>query len=77
MTPEERDRLAKLEARFEGLDDWMRSIAADVKDLRAVAHTGQGALRMSLKIGAWVAGLIAAAAAIATLIEKLIALLKH
>jgi hypothetical protein len=52
MTPEERDRLARLEARVDGIDGWMQSIAADVKALRDIASTGNGGLKVALKIGA-------------------------
>ena len=62
MTPEERDRLAKVETKIEGLDDWMRSISDDVKELRRVAHVGQGAFALFLKIGAVTAALAGAAA---------------
>jgi hypothetical protein len=51
MTPEERDRLAKLEQRVEGIDGWMKSIADDVKALRDIANTGNGALKVTLKFG--------------------------
>lgn len=58
MTPEE--RLAHIEARVAGQDDWLRSIASDVKALRSQADMGRGALMLLLKIGAWSAALVGA-----------------
>ncbi len=66
MTPEE--RLARLEARFEGLDDWMKSIAKDVAALTATANVGRGALWLLLKIGAVS---VVVATAVAYVAEKL------
>lgn len=51
MTPEERDRLAKVETKVEGLDDWLRSIDAKLEELRVAAHMGQGAWLLLLKLG--------------------------
>lgn len=51
MTPAERDRLARLEQRVEGLDDWMKSISGDVKKLVGAANMANGAWGATLKIG--------------------------
>lgn len=52
MTPDERDRLTRLEADHASLKDWMRSIDAKVDDLRTIASMGRGVLWFCLKAGA-------------------------
>lgn len=64
----DQERIAKLEARFDSLEDWMKSISTDVKELNKKAHMGVGALWIILKVGAVVA---AGAAALAYVLEKL------
>jgi hypothetical protein len=49
MTPEE--RIARLETRADGQDSWLKSIDEKVDKLVVLASTGQGALRMFLKVG--------------------------
>lgn len=62
MTPEERDRLTKVEAKLEGQEAWLRAIAADVSEIKEAAHMGRGAWVFILRLGAVVAALAAAAA---------------
>ncbi|MFO1080868.1 MAG: hypothetical protein U1E23_09610 [Reyranellaceae bacterium] len=62
MTPDERDRLAKLEQKVEGLDAWMRSIDGKLDDVRQAAHMGRGALALALRIGAVIVAVCAAGA---------------
>jgi hypothetical protein len=52
MTPEERDRLTRLEQRVEGLDAWMKSINTKLDELRTAAHMGAGAWWIILRLGA-------------------------
>lgn len=52
MTPEERDRLVRLEAKHEQLEEWMASISKKLDEVRLVAHMGKGALWIMLKLGA-------------------------
>lgn len=52
MTPEERDRLARLEQRVASMDDWLRSIHAELKELNKAAHMGKGAWWLMLRAGA-------------------------
>lgn len=67
MTPGERDRLARLEQRVEGMDEWMRSISGDVKKLVGAANMANGAWGATLKIGGI---LLVVAGFIAWLVEK-------
>jgi hypothetical protein len=64
VTPEERDRLARVETRVDGIDAWMESIAKDVKALRTVADTGNGALKTVLIVGGVLAAVMTAAWAV-------------
>lgn len=52
MTPEERDRLTRLEQRVEGLDAWMKSINMKLDEVRTAAHMGAGAWWIILRLGA-------------------------
>lgn len=52
MTPEERDRLVKVETKLESMDDWLRTIASDVGEIKKAAHMGSGAWWLLLRIGA-------------------------
>jgi hypothetical protein len=52
MTPDERDRLAKLEQKVTSLEDWLRSIHGELKELNKAAHMGKGAWWLILRIGA-------------------------
>jgi len=67
MTPEERDRLARLEQRVEGLDAWMKSINSKLDELRTAAHMGAGAWWIILRLGAV---LVSIAAAFAWLLDR-------
>lgn len=60
MTPEERDRLVKVETKLESMDDWLRTIATDVGDIKKAAHMGSGAWWLLLRIGAVLAAIAAA-----------------
>lgn len=51
MTPEERDRLATVEAEIRGIKDWLREIRSDQKKMLAAMNMGRGALWMTLKVG--------------------------
>ena len=62
MTPEERDRLAKVETKVESQDDWLRSIAKDVSEIKEAAHMGRGAWLFLLRLGAVLTAMAAAAA---------------
>jgi len=62
MTPEERDRLAKVEQKLESQDDWLRSIARDVGEIKEAAHMGRGAWLFLLRLGAVLTALAAAGA---------------
>ena len=59
MTPEERDRLARLEQRVEGLDAWMKSINTKLDEVRTAAHMGAGAWWIILRLGAVVVAISA------------------
>lgn len=68
-TPEE--RLARLEARQDALEDWLRSIDGKVDEIRQAANMGKGAWKAVL----WVGGILASAAAfLAWVAEHLAAL---
>ena len=69
MTPEE--RIAALEVRVAGQDKWLESIDAKVDQILETAALGKGAWLAILKIGGILTAVVAAAAAIATLIEKI------
>lgn len=60
MTPEERDRLTRLEQRVEGLDAWMKSINTKLDEVRTAAHMGAGAWWIILRLGAVVVAISAA-----------------
>lgn len=62
MTPDERDRLARLEQKVAGLDDWLRSIHSDIKELNKAAHMGKGAWWLIIRIGAVLAAFAGAGA---------------
>ena len=68
MKPDERDRLARLEQRVEGLDSWMKSIDAKLDEVREAAHMGQGAWAISLRLGGFI---LAVCAALAWLFDRL------
>jgi len=68
MTPQERDRLTRLEQRVEGLDAWMKSINTKLDELRTAAHMGAGAWWIILRLGAV---LVSIAAALAWLFDHL------
>lgn len=59
MTPEERDRLVAVETRVGGIDEWLKSIATDVKELRATADMGKGAWVFMLKVGGVIGAIVA------------------
>lgn len=61
MTPEQQiAAIAKLEARVEGIEDWLKSIDAKQDELIAIANRGKGALRMILMAGGVAGGLATA-----------------
>lgn len=62
MTPEERDRLAKVEQKLEGQADWLRSIARDVGEIKEAAHMGRGAWLFMLRLGTAMAAIAAVVA---------------
>ncbi len=62
MTPDERDRLARLEEKVAGIDDWLRSIHAEIRELNKAAHMGSGAWWLMLRLGAVLVTLGAAGA---------------
>lgn len=51
MTPDERDRLAKLEAHYEGLKEDMGEVRTDVKALRDMAEHAKGGWRTLMIVG--------------------------
>ena len=61
MSPEERDRLAKLEQVVADMKDDLAEIKKSTARLESYAHRGQGALGVFLKLGGLVAVLVAAA----------------
>src|SRR5690606_34977785 len=67
MTPEERDRLAKVEAEVKGIKDWLREIHADQKKMLAAMNMGEGAWKATLKIGGL---LVLAAGALAWVFDR-------
>lgn len=67
MTPDERDRLVRLEAESEGNRKWLESIDRKVDQLIAVSNMGKGAWILLLKIGGVLAAL---AGAVAWVLEK-------
>ena len=60
MTPDERDRLAKLEQIVADMRDDLAEIKKSTARLEAYAHMGRGALGVFLKLGGLVAVLVAA-----------------
>lgn len=67
MSPDERDRLAKVEQIVAGQQESLKSIEAKLDHLTSIADMGRGALWLSLKVG----GLLTiAAAAIWALAEQ-------
>ena len=60
MTPDERDRLAKLEQIVADMKDDLAEIKKSTARLESNAHMGQGALGVILKLGGLVAVLVAA-----------------
>lgn len=61
MSPDERDRLAKVEQIVAGQQKSLESIEAKLDHLTSIADMGRGALWLALKIGGVLAMLIAAA----------------
>lgn len=51
VTPEERDRLARLEATVAGQQKWLEDIDKKLDDLLAAANMGKGAWWVMLRIG--------------------------
>lgn len=60
MTPDERDRLAKVEQIVAGQQESLKSIEAKLDYLTSIADMGKGALWLALKVGGLLAVLIAA-----------------
>jgi|GEM_PF-637068 len=68
MSPEERDRLVKVEQIVAGQQESLRSIERKLDHLTSIADMGKGALWLSLKVG----GILAVAvAALWALFDKL------
>jgi hypothetical protein len=51
MTPEERDRLVKLETNQEHLEELVKEIHTDVKDIRTMTNRWRGASAVLLGLG--------------------------
>lgn len=51
MLPGERDRLARLEARFDNMEGWVKSMDSKLDQLLTAADMGKGAWWMILKLG--------------------------
>ena len=62
MTPEERDRLTRLETQVSSQEKLLEAIDGKVDQLIAVSNMGKGAWFLLLKIGGVVAAATAAAA---------------
>ncbi len=60
MTPDERDRLAKVEQIVAGQQESLKSIEAKLDHLTTIADMGKGALWLALKVGGVLAALAAA-----------------
>jgi len=67
MTPDERDRLAKVETRMDGIEAWLREIHADQKKMLAAMNMGKGAWWAAVKICGL---LVMAAGALAWLYDR-------
>lgn len=52
MTPEERDRLVRLERDFEHIKNSLDTIVQDVAEMKRAALMGKGALVVLMRIGA-------------------------
>jgi hypothetical protein len=61
MSPDERDRLAKVEQIVAGQQKSLESIEAKLDHLTSIADMGKGALWLALKVGGILAMIIAAA----------------
>lgn len=59
MSPEERDRLAKVEQILAGQKEALDAIKESVARLEAYANMGRGALGLFLKLGAVVTAIVA------------------
>lgn len=64
MSPEERDRLAKVEQILAGQKETLDAIKESVSRLEAYANMGRGALGLFLKLGAVVTAIAAIAWAV-------------
>lgn len=62
MDPEERDRLVRLEERFEGQQKQLDVISGKLDSLLTAAHMGRGAWWLIIRIGAVLAALAGFAA---------------
>lgn len=51
MTPDERDRLTRLETEVAGMKQWLQSIDGKQDELLAAANMGKGAWWIILRIG--------------------------
>lgn len=61
MSPEERDRLVKVEQIVAGQQETLKSIESKLDHLASIADMGKGALWLALKVGSVLAMLIATA----------------
>lgn len=51
MTPDERDRLTKVETKVEGIEEIVAEIRDDVKALSEMAHNAKGGWRTLMIVG--------------------------
>lgn len=51
MTPEERDRLTKVEVKVETIDETLREVREDVRALRSMAENAKGGWRTLMIVG--------------------------
>jgi len=61
MSPDERDRLARVEQIVAGQQESLKSIEAKLDHLTSIADMGKGALWLAFKVGGVLAMVIAAA----------------
>jgi len=70
MTPDERDRLAKVEQRVENQAEDIREIKSDVKEILAAINQAKGAWKLYVAIGTVSGAIGAAVAKLAPLLGK-------
>lgn len=77
MTPDDLQRVARLEERDAVQNARLEKIEAKLDQLLKAANMGQGAWLVLLKLGGFVVAVVGIVAAVVTVAEKLISLLKH